>query len=112
MVSLDDIEEAIASLESSSDSRFSVYERLSILYACRNELRSRATQTPEPETKADDFTGDQIPEVSGSSFLDALSGKDMAAVMSVIDAHMQAVKTVFPREYDDVIAKLRAIPKE
>lgn len=111
MVSLDDIEEAIASLESSSDSRFSVYERLSILYTCRNELRSRETQEQEPETKAEDFAGVQMPEVSGSSFLDALSGKDMAAVMSVVDAHMQAVKAVFPREYDDVVAKLRAIQK-
>ncbi len=44
-----------------------------------------------------------------SEFMIAAMDADTCSLMRIIDEHMQAIKTVFPAEYEAVMAKIRAL---
>lgn len=95
MIDLETIEREINELEARGDTTYSICERLSWLYVCRDHLRpvredSRTTQ-----------------ELSGSEFLEAASGVSYPALMRILDEHMSALKVVQPREYESVMDKIK-----
>lgn len=104
MISLDKIEQEIIELESMRDTSFAACNRLSVLYICRDELRSRMGGGASPAPASE-----RVSDLSGSEFLEAVSGKDAASVLSVMDEHMEAVRILYPREYEAVVGRLRSL---
>lgn len=96
MISLEEIEREIRELEARGDTTYSLCERLSWLYIVRDHLR------PTNEAK-------QTQQLSGSEFLEAASGVSYPALMRILDEHMEGMNVVYPREYENVMAKIRAL---
>lgn len=97
MVDLETIEREINELEARGDTTYALCERLAWLYVVRDHLRptaegSRTTQRME-----------------GSEFLEAAGGVPFSQLMMILDEHMEAVKTVQPKAYSEVIAKIRLL---
>ena len=92
MLTVDEIRKDIAELVAHGDNRADI-STLADLYVCLNAMS-------QAEPRLSDYTGD-------SEFAQAIRGKDMTAVLSVLDEAMEAVKVVQPRLYAGVLRKLQ-----
>lgn len=95
MIDLETIEREIRELEARGDTTYSICERLSWLYVCRDHLRPVREETHTTQ------------DLSGSEFLEAASGVSYPALMRILDEHMSALKVVQPREYDSVMERIK-----
>lgn len=100
MVSVETIEKEIIELEA-RDTSYAVCERLAWLYTVRDHLR-RPRDEPRDASR-------RVDSLSGSEFLEAVSGRDLDGVMGVLSEHMEAIRVVAPREYERVIERIRAV---
>lgn len=48
-------------------------------------------------------------ELTGSEFLKAASSVDYAALMGILDKHMECIKAVCPKEYGVVMSQIYAL---
>lgn len=48
-------------------------------------------------------------ESTGSTFREAISGKDIEKVIDVLDEHMDMVQILFPKEYRSVIQRINEV---
>lgn len=96
MISLETIEREIRELESKRDTSYAVCERLAWLYIVRDHL-------------ADDMPKDRTARMGGTEFLEACSSVGVVDLMSILDEHMSAIRVVYPKEYESVLAKIRAL---
>ena len=94
MIDLETIEREINSLEARGDTTYSVCERLSWLYVVRDHIAPKDTKT-QP--------------LRGSEFLELASNVNYPDLMKILDDHMSAIRIVYEKEYDNVIAKIRAL---
>lgn len=99
MVSVEDIDREILELERRETS-YAVVERLCWLYVVRDHLEG----APSGERKAA-TTG----KLGDTEFLVAASMVPLSDLMAVLDEHMEAIRVVCPREYESVVAKIRAL---
>ena len=99
MISLEAIEREISELEATRDTSYRLCERLCWLYVCRDHLR------PPQSGQGDRVTS----RIDGSEFLEVCSDVSYTAMMGVLDEHMSVLKVVQPKEYDALMAKLRAL---
>lgn len=97
MISLETIEREINELEARGDTTYSICERLSWLYTVRDHLMPTRQDTRLTQ------------QLFGSDFLDATSNVPYPMLMSILDEHMEALKLVQPREYENVMAKIRGL---
>lgn len=97
MIDLDIIEREIHDLEARGETTYSMCDRLSMLYIVRDHLLP---------TREDDRMTRQL---TGSEFLEAASGVSYPALMEVLDEHMSGIRVVYPREYENVMGKIRAL---
>ena len=97
MVSLETIEREISELEARGETTYSQCERLAWLYVCRDHLKPTAEG------------GRTTQEIGGSEFLEACGGVSYPKLMAVLDEHMEAMRVIMPREYDSVMARIRAL---
>ena len=104
---LKEIEWAIAGLEE-QDTSESRYILLAALHICRDHMLERTAAQPQLAAYAE--MGAPMPEPAArygdSDFLQTVSGKDTAAVWSVMDEHMDTLRVVNPRAYESVMRKL------
>lgn len=100
MVSVETIEQEIIELES-RDTSYAVCERLAWLYTVRDHLRRPRDEPSDADRR--------VGSLSGSEFLESVSGRDLDGVMGVLSEHMDAIRVVAPREYERVIERIRAI---
>lgn len=96
VVSLEKVEREIDELEARGETTYSLCERLAWLYVVRDHLR--------PEVRVSETQA-----LSGSEFLEAASGVSYPALMKVLDEHMNAIRVIYPKEYESVVAKVRAL---
>ena len=99
MLNADIIEREIIDLEK-RDTTYATCERLAWLYIVHDHLTQRIVQE-----KA------RAAEMEGSPFLAACSGADIAEILRVMDEHMEAVRVIYPKEYEAVIRKI-SVTKE
>lgn len=97
MIDLETIEREINDLEARGDTTYSLCERLSWLYIVRDHLRPVKDETRMTQ------------RLTGSEFLEACSDVPYPQLMKILDEHMSAVKVVYEREYENVMAKIRAL---
>lgn len=99
---LREVEWAISELEKEESSKPG-YMLLASLYTIRQHMQEEqprvASNRPAPRTES----------YNGSEFLQAISGKDTADVMEVLDEHMEVMRVVNPRAYESVIRKLNKL---
>lgn len=101
MVSIETIEEEILDLEK-RDTSYAVCERLAWLYIVRDHLKKHTVDATATEPRITD-------ELTGSEFLKAASSVDYAALMGVLDKHMECIKAVCPKEYGVVMSQIYAL---
>lgn len=94
MISIDEIERTILELEQ-KDTSYAVCEKLCWLYICRDHLKP--VQIPETKTVSTKGT---------SPFLAAANNKPIEHVLQIIDEHMEAIRILYPKEYDAILEKL------
>ena len=97
MIDLETIEREINELEARGDTTYAMCERLSWLYVCRDHLRPAREETRATQ------------ELVGSDFLEACSNVPYPMLMKILDEHMSAIRIVYEREYDNVMAKIRQL---
>ena len=95
MIDLETIEREINELEARGDTTYSICERLSWLYVCRDHLRPVREETRATQ------------QLVGSDFLEACSNVPYPMLMRILDEHMSALRVVQPKEYDSVMEKIR-----
>jgi hypothetical protein len=101
LISLEVIEREISEIEARRETTYATCERLAWLYICRDHLAPR-----------EDREVARTRTIGGTEFLDACSDVPYLSMMGVLDEHMSALSVVQPREYESVLAKLRALKKE
>ena len=97
MISLETIEREISEVEARSDTTYRTCERLAWLYVVRDHLRPQAQE--QTRTRM----------LEGSEFLEVSSGVDYEALMGVIDEHLEAIRVLYPKSYESLIARIRAL---
>ena len=100
MLSIDEVERTILELEK-RDTTYATCERLAWLYIVHDHLTERIVKE-----KA------RAAEMEGSPFLEACSGADIAEILHVINEHMEAVRVIYPKEYEAVVKRIAALKKE
>ncbi len=97
MIDLETIEREISELET-RDTSYKLCERLSWLYTVRDHLRPQAAQDSA-----------LVPQMQGSDFLKAASGTRCTDLLKVINEHLETIKLLYPKTYDSVIERVRAL---
>lgn len=95
MIDIDVIDSEIAALED-EETTYETCEQLAWLYVVRDHVEARESS-------------ETVPDVPGTEFLEAVSGRDVRGVMRLLAEHMEAIRVVAPREYEKVIERIRAI---
>lgn len=96
MLDLSVIEDEIAAIETEGETTYDACERLACLYTVRDHL------------KAKDNDSDTV----SSEFLTASIGIPIPDLMRVINEHMEAIKIVYPSEYDAIVARIKSLHSE
>lgn len=104
MLDLNEVQEQINRREM-GDTSWANCQALAILYSILDHHSRVTVVQKSSETSGSPSTGD----LGTSEFLQAASGVSIGDLMTVLDEHMEALKVVFPKEYESVISKIRAI---
>ena len=108
---IDEINEHIRKLKCEETCWQSV-NKLAALCTVRDELKE------EDKAQANDSTTRSAPastaystaaELSKSEFVEAASSVPFSGLMDVLDEHMNAIKMVYPKEYELVMRKITAL---
>ena len=94
MLSIEEVERTILELEK-RDTTYATCERLAWLYIVHDHLTQRIVQE-----KA------RAAEMEGSPFLAACSGAEISEILRVVNEHMEAVRVIYPKEYDSVVKRI------
>lgn len=98
MINIELIEQEIIELEK-RDTSFATVERLAWLYVVKDHLNA-----PEGAKMTS--------ELIGSEFLDACSNVPINSLLSLLGEHFEIIKAMYPKEYQTIIANIRALKKE
>ena len=97
-----EILQAIAELQS-KEPTYSTCEKLATFYTLLRFLYSEEDVGIKSEPII------IFPEMNGSEFKEAISGKQVNKVVDVLNEHMQVAQLLFPKEYNAVITKIGEI---
>lgn len=100
MLSVEEVERTILELEK-RDTTYATCERLAWLYIVHDHLTQRIVQE-----KA------RAAEMDGSPFLAACSGSEIEEILRVMNEHMEAVRVIYPKEYEAVVKRIAALKKK
>lgn len=95
MIDLGMVRDEIEALEGEETS-YEVCERLACLYTVRDELERKGIKEAQPEP---------------SEFLAAAVGASLPDLMRVMDEHMQAIRVLYPAEYEELVEKIKGLSK-
>lgn len=103
MITLREVENAIAEYESIKNPTAAICAKLADLYIVRSNL---LWSTNEYSQMASPVLSAKL-ELSGNSeFLSAVNGKDADSAWNIIDDLMDTLKVSYPRAYETVMRKL------
>ena len=107
MIKENDLIEAIAECQGERNPNANTCIKLAAYYTILREIREapEAERMPEQE-----YSYDPPPEYeSGTEFGQIIAGKDLNAVMAVVDEIMETLKVFSPRLYDAAMRKLATL---
>lgn len=96
MLSVEEVERTILELEK-RDTTYATCERLAWLYIVHDHLMQRIVQG-----KA------RASVMEGSPFLSACSGAEIEEILRVMNEHMDALRMIYPKEYDAVVKRIES----
>lgn len=101
MITLTDLEEAIAECQGQRNPSVNTCIKLAAFYTIRREMQpdSQYSYASAPAENLIEYS-------SGTEFADAIRGRDYAKVLPIIDEAMTALRVVNPRLYASIIRKL------
>lgn len=97
MLNMQEIQEEIEKLESCGATTYAVCEKLAILYNVKDH--SAADRKPERASEV---------SFAGSEFMLAAQRVQQSDLIQILDEHMEAIRLIFPKEYNAVLRKLDA----
>lgn len=106
MLDLREIEIEIARLEY-GESSYPAYQKLANLYTIRNQMHQRADTYDVGYSSA--LATESIEGYGESEFLQAIAGKDPAAVWAIMDDLMDTLQVTNPRAYAGIMRRIAAI---
>lgn len=105
MITEKDLREAIAECQGTRNPNASTCIKLAAFYTILNNLYPKEDTQPIsdiPENRS------KIPLIqSESEFMDICSQKDIKSVLGVLNEHFEAIKLLYPKEYDSVLEKIK-----
>lgn len=93
MLDLQMVRDEIEALEQ-EETTYETCERLAALYTVRDVNERKANERKASES---------------SEFLAAAVGAPLPDLMRVMDEHMQAIRALYPQEYDAMVKRLKAL---
>ena len=84
-------------------------EKLAILYTVKDHYADSDKMVEQPRRAMPQYSYAAAPPVS--EFIGAAANAPPDAMLKVLDEHMEAIKTLYPKEYDAVVRKLRDTAK-
>jgi hypothetical protein len=96
-----DLHEAIAECQGERNPNANTCIKLAAYYTILNNMRSES-----PTFSLSPAPTEQVRYDSGSEFADAIQGKDINSVLSVMDDLMEAVAALMPKLYRATMEKL------
>ena len=107
MIKENDLIEAIAECQGERNPNANTCIKLAAYYTILREMRPEAERMPEQEYSYDEPPINEYE--SGSDFGQAIKGKDLNAVMAVVDEIMETLRVFSPRLYDAAMRKLATL---
>ena len=120
MITEYDLQEAIAECQGERNPNANTAIRLAAFLTIQREMFGKSEQltapvqlptysyAPEPPEKLREYSGaDSVGDYGGSEFLQAVKGKDAAAMWEVMDDLMDTLLMVNKRVYDGVLRKIK-----
>lgn len=99
MIDMNEVNYEISTLEK-EDLTYRVAEKLAVLYMIRNN--NEVDNEPSVRMMAQE-------EGEESDFRTMCKCIDFEKMLDILDEHMEAIKTVFPKEYDLILRKLENV---
>jgi hypothetical protein len=110
MITEKDLRAAIAECEGMRNPNANTCIKLAAFYTILNNLYPEKQEPVDVGYSTMPSYDDYLPQIAtGSEFMDACSQKEIMAVLEVLDEHMEAIKLLYPKEYDSIIEKIRDI---
>ena len=111
MITEHDLQEAIAECQGERKPNANTCIKLAAFYTIKNELfgKSEQLEARTPSMLPSGYSFDPGPTIDYSSeteFSQIINGKDPSKVWPVMDELMETIRTIYPRLYDAVMAKL------
>lgn len=102
MLSLDEINDEITTIEAKGETTYAVIQRLAPLYIVRDKL----TETTSIINTADN---DNILQIGDTPFLRVASKCDVSTIMSIMDELMSTIQLTAPALYGAVMQKISSV---
>lgn len=102
MITLSDLNEAIAECQGQRNPNANTCIKLAAFYIIKRELQGETPQYSYASEPAETT----IEYDSGTEFSDAIRGRDYGKVLPILDEAMTALRVVNPRLYASIIRKL------
>lgn len=104
MITERDLIEAIAECEGTKNPNANTCIKLAAYYTILNYLYPKDETPMHSEMPQNNALVPQIR--SESEFISICSQKDIRAVLEVLDEHFEAIKLLYPKEYNSIIERL------
>lgn len=110
MITEKDLLEAIAECQGTRNPNANTCIKLAAYYTILNNLNPKDEQS-EPMLQPDiPRNSDLVPLIqTENEFMEVCTGKDIKAVLGVISEHLEAIKLLYPKEYNSIIEKIESL---
>lgn len=111
MITEKDLRAAIAECEGTRNPNANTCIKLAAFYTILNNLYPEKKEEPLDVGYSTMPSYDNyVPHIqTESEFMNVCSQKDIVAVLEVLNEHMEAIKLLYPKEYDSIIEKIKEI---
>lgn len=111
MITEKDLRAAIAECQGARNPNATTCIKLAAYYTILNALYPEKKEEPVNVGYSTMPSYDEyVPQIkTESEFMDVCSQKDIVAVLEVLDEHMEAIKLLYPKEYDSIIEKIKEL---
>ncbi len=105
MIEEKDLIEAIAECQGTRSPNANTCIKLAAYYTILNNLYPKTEEVSYPSIVEKQA---KIPLISNESeFMDICSSKEIKSVLEVLNEHFEAIKLLYPKEYESVIEKIK-----
>ena len=111
MITEKDLRAAIAECQGARNPNANTCIKLAAFYTILNNLYPEKVEDPVDVGYSTMPSYDEyLPQIrNDSEFMNVCSQKEITAVLEVLDEHMEAIKLLYPKEYDSIIEKIKEL---